>query len=186
MPTGRSWAAERRCLVVKPVGGGGPAVSRALGAAGMKVAVCGTEADALAALERDPPAVVLVAQALGPVAISNVAARAGHLHPEVPVIVLGASGTVQEAVDAMQLGASDYLAPPHDPDALVRRLSASLARAARHAPHAPGALPGIVGTSPAMRKLYAAIEKISRYKSNVLLLGESGTGKELIARALHD
>src|SRR5512138_1655510 len=122
MPTGRSWAAERRCLVVKPVGGGGPAVSRALGAAGMKVAVCGTEADALAALDRDPPAVVLVAQALGPVAISNVAARAGHLQPEVPVIVLGAAGTVQEAVDAMQLGASDYLAPPFEPDGLLSRI----------------------------------------------------------------
>jgi DNA-binding NtrC family response regulator len=44
----------------------------------------------------------------------------------------------------------------------------------------------VVGSSPAMRRLYASIEKISRYKSNVLLLGESGTGKEIIARALHE
>jgi DNA-binding NtrC family response regulator len=44
---------------------------------------------------------------------------------------------------------------------------------------------GLVGSSPALRRVAAAIEKISRYRTNVLLLGESGTGKELIARALH-
>jgi DNA-binding NtrC family response regulator len=44
---------------------------------------------------------------------------------------------------------------------------------------------GLVGTSPAIRRLHTTIERISRYKTNVLILGESGTGKELIARALH-
>jgi DNA-binding NtrC family response regulator len=86
----------------------------------------------------------------------------------------------------MQLGATDYLPPPHDPDAVVRRLAVSLARAPRRATGPPRALPGVVGTSAAMCKLYDAIDKVSRYKSNVLLLGESGTGKEIIARALHE
>jgi len=67
----------------------------------------------------------------------------------------------------------------------VRRLAVLLARAGERG-RAPQRLPGIVGTSPAMLRLFDSIEKISRYKSNILLLGESGTGKEIIARALHD
>jgi transcriptional regulator with GAF, ATPase, and Fis domain len=49
----------------------------------------------------------------------------------------------------------------------------------------PPELPGLVGSSSAMGRVYSTIEKVSRYKTNILLLGESGTGKELIARALH-
>src|SRR6267154_1416521 len=44
---------------------------------------------------------------------------------------------------------------------------------------------GIVGAAPSLRRVLSAMEKVSRYKTNVLILGESGTGKELIARALH-
>jgi DNA-binding NtrC family response regulator len=152
------------------------------------VTVCATEGEALEALDRDPPALVLVAQALGTVAISSVAARAGSLHPEVPVVVLGAAGTVQEAVDAMQGGADDYLAPPFDAEPLVARVRRVLERGRAPAmPPAAATSPfaGLVGSSPAIRRVQATIEKISRYKTSVLILGESGTGKELIARALH-
>jgi DNA-binding NtrC family response regulator len=192
MPKSRSLGMDRKCLVVKPAGGGGPAVSRALGAAGFRVAVCATEVEALAALDREPLAVVLVAQALGPVAISSVVARAGHQHPEVPVVVLGAAGTVQEAVDAMQQGAADYLAPPLDPGSLLSRIRRVLERGRTAAEAAAAAPPaaatpfaGLVGSSPAIRRVLATIDKISRYKTSVLILGESGSGKELIARALH-
>jgi DNA-binding NtrC family response regulator len=187
VPTNRGWATDRRCIVVKPASGG-PAVSRSLAAAGMKVTVATSEAEAIAALEREPPAVVLVAQALGPVAIASVAARAGHLQPEVPVVVLGAAGTVQEAVDAMQQGAADYLAPPFDAEPLLARLRRVLERghAAEPQPSAvTSPFAGLVGSSPAIRRVIATIDKISRYKTSVLILGESGTGKELIARALH-
>jgi DNA-binding NtrC family response regulator len=124
--------------------------------------------------------------ALGPAALRSLLAAVAQRSPDAPAVVLGATGTVQEAVDAMQLGAADYVPPPHDPDASVQRLAVLLARARRGGEEAPQGLPGIVGTSPAMIRLYDAVEKISRYKSNVLLLGESGTGKEIIARALHD
>jgi DNA-binding NtrC family response regulator len=163
-------------------------VSRALGAAGFEVLGCATEEDALEALDREPLAVVLVAHALGPVAIGSVVARAGHQHPEVPVVVLGAAGTVQEAVDAMQQGAADYLAPPFDAESLLARLRRVLQRGpARPPPPTSPTTPfaGLVGSSPAIRKVLATIDKISRYKTSVLILGESGTGKELIARALH-
>ncbi len=188
----RSPGVDRRCLVVKPAGVGGPAVSRPLAAAGFHVHVCATEVEALAALDGEQLEVVLVAQALGPVATSSVVARAGHQHPEVPVVVLGSAGTVQEAVDAMQQGAADYLAPPFDAESLVARIRRVLQRgrseaaaAAASPPAMTAAFGGLVGSSPAIRRVLATIDKISRYKTSVLILGESGSGKELIARALH-
>ncbi|ABS27956.1 sigma-54 dependent transcriptional regulator [Anaeromyxobacter sp. Fw109-5] len=173
------------CLVVVPDGASD--LTRALTHAGFAVTTALAERDALEALERSSFEAVYVAQSLGGPALARVVAASGQRLGDAPVVVLGSAGTVQEAVDAMQLGAGDYLAPPHDPEAAVRRLARILERCAPPStvPFAPSLL-GVVGSSPAMRRLYASIEKISRYKSNVLLLGESGTGKEIIARALHE
>jgi DNA-binding NtrC family response regulator len=177
----------RRCLVVRQPAGAG-ATTRALAGAGFTPVVVSTEAEALAALDREPLALALVAQSLGSVAIAGLVARAGHQHPEVPVVVLGTAGTVQEAVDAMQQGAADYLPPPVDPETLLARLRRLLARPEGPPQAAPGAgsgFGGLVGSSPVIRRVLTTIDKIARYKTNVLILGESGTGKELIARALH-
>ncbi len=186
MPTSQVWGRGRRCLLVRP--GGGAQLARALSGAGLAPVVATTEAEALALLDREAPAAVLVAQALGPVAIASLVARAGQRPPAIPVVVLGAAGTVQEAVDAMQQGAADYLAPPLDGESLLPRLRRLLERSP--APEASpagstAALTGLVGASPAIRRVLTAIDRISRYRTSVLILGESGTGKELIARALH-
>ncbi len=185
MPKTR-WGAGRACLVA----GAGEAIdalASALASAGFNASRAAGEADALARLESGPLAAVFAAQQLGPVALASIVARAAQQYPEVPTIVLGTSGTVQEAVDAMQLGAADYLVAPVEPPLVAQRLRRVLERA--EAPRAGAAAPvelmGITGTSAVMRRLLGTIERISRYKANVLLLGESGTGKELIARALH-
>ena len=144
------------------------------------------EAGALAVLEAMHVDVVFVAQKLGEMAVSSIVARAAHQQPSAPAIVVGAAGTVQEAVDAMQLGAADYLAMPIEPAVLAERVRRVLNRNEPAPAEPPGVdFMGLTGTSAAMKKLFATIDKISRYKTNVLLLGESGTGKELIARALH-
>ncbi len=174
----------RTCLVAAPAGA--PELAAALVRAGFVPSLARDERQALAEVARGAAAALYVAQALGPAALKTLLAASGQRCPDAPVVVLGATGTVQEAVDAMQLGAADYVPPRHDPDAAVRRLAVLLARVRRGGEEAPQGLPGIVGTSPAMIRLYDSVERISRYKSNVLLLGESGTGKELIARALHD
>jgi DNA-binding NtrC family response regulator len=177
----------RRCLVVRQPAGAS-AATRALSGAGFGTVVVGNEAEALAALDRDALAFVVVSQSVGSVAIGSLVARAGHQHPEVPVVVLGTAGTVQEAVDAMQQGAADYLPPPLDPEALLARLRRLLARPEdppQPAPGAGSAFAGLVGSSPVIRRVLTTIDKIARYKTSVLILGESGTGKELIARALH-
>ena len=166
--------------------GGAPELAAALGRAGFRPVTARDERQALAEVARGSAAALFVAQALGPAALEALLAASGQRRPEAPVVALGATGSVQEAVDAMQLGAADYVPPPHHPDAAVQRLAVLLAHAPRRGEEPPQGLPGIVGTSPAMIRLYDSVEKISRYKSNVLLLGESGTGKEIIARALHD
>ena len=88
----------------------------------------------------------------------------------------------------MQHGCADYLPPSIDPQTLLNRVRKLLDRQPAAASEAPALHPGymgLVGGSPAIRRVLESISKISRYKTNVLVLGESGTGKELIARALH-
>ncbi len=184
----RNWGQGRDCLLAAPDGGLPQAIARGLASASFAVRRTATEAEALAALEQQPFAVAFASQKLGAMALSSIIARAAQRHPEVPVIVAGSAGTVQEAVDAMQLGAADYIVTDFDPERLLARVRKLLAeRAPPDQAAVSGSMDfmGLVGTSPAMRQLLATVEKISRYRTNVLLLGESGTGKELVARALH-
>jgi two-component system response regulator FlrC len=111
--------------------------------------------------------------------------------PEVQVVVLTAHGTVGSAVEAMKLGAFDYLEKPiGGPDELSllasralerRRLLDLEARAARIDPGEPRLSYG----DPSMAPVVEAIAKVARTAATVLLLGESGTGKEVAARTIH-
>jgi DNA-binding NtrC family response regulator len=114
---------------------------------------------------------------------------------DVPVVVLTAFGTVRTAVEAMKLGAVDFLEKPLEIDellALVRSLvgdgaeEASGGRAGGRPPafEPPGA-PAIVGRHPRFAAAIRLLRKVAPTDSTVLLTGESGTGKELFARALH-
>jgi DNA-binding NtrC family response regulator len=156
---------------------------------GLEPQAASTEAEALELLDRKHYAVGLVAQRLGASSVQAISARAGQQQPEIPIIVLGATATLQDAVDAMQHGASDFVAPPYASDALLERLKRLVFSAPARAEEAPAGPSlehlGLVGKSRAMARVYATIAKVSRYKANVLLLGESGCGKELVARALH-
>jgi DNA-binding NtrC family response regulator len=188
VPKRNSWGAGRKYLMVVPSEAQAASLTRFLSGVGFVAVVAGSEDEALAALERDAFAVAFVSQHLGQMAISSIIARAAHQHPEVPTVIVGSSGTVQEAVDAMQQGAADYLVPPLGEEAVLGRLRKLLEHAASPQAAPPGGVTpvaGLVGSSPAIRRVLTTIEKISRYKTSVLVLGESGTGKELIARALH-
>ncbi|MBL8970059.1 MAG: sigma-54-dependent Fis family transcriptional regulator [Myxococcales bacterium] len=113
----------------------------------------------------------------------------------VPVIVATAFGEVASAVAAMRAGADDYLMKPIDIDGLVlaieramerRSLRAEAENLRRQLRERDGSgLQGLLGTSPAMQKVYRVAQQVAGSRATVLLTGESGTGKGELARALH-
>ena len=115
--------------------------------------------------------------------------------PDVPVLVMTAHGSVEDAVAAMKAGACDYLAKPVNPEVLLPLLRCALERTelrreVRRLRAQQNLIFGdatIIGRSLAIRSLMRSIEKIGRSDAvTVLLEGESGTGKGLIARAIHN
>jgi two-component system response regulator AtoC len=113
-------------------------------------------------------------------------------YPDVPVVMITAHGSVENAVEAVKLGAFDYIEKPFDQEQIRQIVDKALkthAFARRDVrpeePKARGRF-RLVGDSPAIRQVYGVIEKVADTPSTVLITGESGTGKELIARALHE
>src|SRR5512134_2796121 len=112
---------------------------------------------------------------------------------EVPVIVMTAYGTVEEAVRAMKQGATDFLTKPVDTDHLLllldrtverRRVATELVLLKEDYQRRYG-LPRVLGEDPALKEAMLALQRAAATDTTVLLLGESGTGKELMSRALH-
>ena len=111
----------------------------------------------------------------------------------VPVIMLTGAKNVKTAVDAMKMGAADYVSKPFDVDELrlivARTLEAQdLEREVRHLRAQVSnryAFHQLIGKSQTMQDVYSKIEQVADSRTTVLITGESGTGKELVARALH-
>ena len=111
--------------------------------------------------------------------------------PNVPVIMITAHGTVDTAVEALKLGAFDYVTKPFDQAefrTVVGKASRTRELSQKHVSGDPNQRGRyrIIGQSEPMHGVYDVIEKVADTPSTVLITGESGTGKELIARALHE
>ena len=115
--------------------------------------------------------------------------------PDIPVIIITAHGTVDTAVEALKLGAFDYIEKPFEQEQLRSIVAKALDqhRVQQDQPRiavtdddtqVPGRF-GLVGDSAGMQQVYAVIDKVADTPSTVLITGESGTGKELVAKALH-
>jgi len=121
--------------------------------------------------------------------------------PDAVVMIMTGFGTVEAAVEAMKLGAFDFIQKPFPPEVVRLKIEGALAlRAARQdrerasqaadafsrdlaAPFSPQ---GIIGDSTAMQDVLRLVEKVAKADTTVFIHGESGTGKELVARAIHD
>jgi two-component system response regulator PilR (NtrC family) len=113
--------------------------------------------------------------------------------PDIPVILITAYASTESAVEALKLGAYDYLVKPFDVEelktvvrnALEKRRLETENRILKRELKAKGRLDDLVGDSPRMREVMDLIDRIAPTHSTVLICGESGTGKELAARAIH-
>jgi two-component system response regulator AtoC len=116
--------------------------------------------------------------------------RARESGIDVPVIVMTAHGDSGTVIEAMRLGAYDYIAKPLDFDQLVAQLDRAVSRRRVSREIRPdadrlSAKPAIVGYSPAMQHVYKLIGQVAGTDATVLVRGESGTGKELVVNAIH-
>jgi two-component system NtrC family response regulator len=120
-------------------------------------------------------------------------ARITAMAPDTPVVMITAQGTVETAVEAMKRGAFDFLTKPFPGEKLRLTLERAreLARLRREnrelrrEVEGRRGVGGLIGSSPAMQRLFEAMELVAPAPSTVLIQGETGTGKELVARALH-
>jgi len=109
--------------------------------------------------------------------------------PELPVIVITAYGSIENAVEAMKIGAANYLTKPIEHDEMLAIIKHALIRGRVEERsrlwHQQGQY-GIIGKSMAIREVLTTIDAVSSSRANVLITGESGTGKELVAKAIHN
>ena len=146
-----------------------------------------TTGAALAALDHDPPQVVVsdirMPGGSGLDLLKELKARYAAL----PVIIMTAYSDLESAVAAFQGGAYEYLPKPFDVDHAIDLVRRALDESMRGSEEIESAteVPEILGRAPAMQEVFRAIGRLSQSQTTVLITGESGTGKELVARALH-
>ncbi|AGM40112.1 Fis family transcriptional regulator [Spiribacter salinus M19-40] len=162
-------------------------LKKALERAGMAAVDFETGEEALAALERETPDVLITDIRMPRLDGLTLMQRFHAQNPAMPVIVITAHSDLDAAVSAYEGGAFEYLPKPFDVEEAVELVRRAAAAAQSSAP--PEArredLPEIIGEAPAMQEVFRAIGRLSRSNITVLINGESGTGKELVAGSLH-
>ncbi|MDI1308710.1 MAG: nitrogen regulation protein NR(I) [Methylotenera sp.] len=144
-------------------------------------------AEALNALEREQPQVVVSDIRMPNGSGLDFLSEIKQKFPDIPVIIMTAYSDLESAVAAFQGGAFEYLAKPFDVDQAIDVIKRAVDESTRQAPESTAieATPEIIGQAPAMQEVFRAIGRLSRSHATVLINGESGSGKELVARALH-
>ena len=160
-----------------------------LAARGHKAFAAATVREGLRLFADTRPAAVLLDLQLPDGTGIDVLRELQRMAPGTPVVVISGRGGVAEAVEAMRVGATDFLEKPVSRDRLFTVLDRVLRRplpgGESDLEPADGERFGMVGASDAMRRIYQLVEMASPTRCRVLISGESGTGKELIARAIH-
>jgi two-component system response regulator HydG len=166
----------------------------ALQDAGYGVETAGSGEEALAFMGSAPVDILLSDIKMPGMTGLELLKRAKEISGQIDVVLMTGHATVDNAIEALRLGATDYITKPFALDELTRRLESvaerkelrvenRLLREQLTTGRGPG---GMVGTSSRMQELYRLIVKVARHNQPALILGESGTGKELVARAIHE
>jgi DNA-binding NtrC family response regulator len=168
-------------------------LGKIFGTLGFTVHTASSAAEGLAWLSQQQPDVILLDLNLPDQWGFEVFQQIHRLNARIPVIIFTGHGTTETAIEAMKLGAYDYLVKPADVDTLkelvtraasIRQLMRVPAQAAE-VETVPELSYALIGNSPAMQEVYKAIGRVAPKDLTVLILGESGTGKELVAWAIN-
>ncbi len=187
-------AGKKELLVVDDERGMREFLEIMLSREGHSVTLAESGKKALALLSERAFDLVLCDIRLGDISGISVLREAKNLSPAPVVIMISAYASTENAVEAMNEGAFDYIPKPFDNDELRATVRNALERKtieqdkkALDTEVAKTVHFGrIVGTSPAMQKVFELVRQAAPTRTNILITGESGTGKELIARAIHD
>lgn len=155
---------------------------------GYKVVAVASAEDALKQLEREEFFMILTDVRLGGMTGIEFLKYVKQRWQHIPVLVITAYATPRQAVNAIKMGAYDYLAKPFEPEELIHAVYNCAERytlIGQIKPQEIITLDHIIGECPQMKELKRLIEMVAPTDTTVLILGESGTGKELIAGALH-
>ena len=143
--------------------------------------------------QQHSPSLVITDMRMPGISGLDVMAKVKAADPEIPVVLITAFGTVADAVEAMRLGAADYILKPINADELKLNIARILERQQledenrylRNLVRTEFQFSNLIGNSSKMRDVFAVASQVARRDSTVLITGESGTGKELLAKALH-
>ncbi|MEO5896145.1 MAG: sigma-54 dependent transcriptional regulator [Vicinamibacterales bacterium] len=186
-------AATARILIVEDKDSLRTMLRHALESEGHEVVEACDQVEAERALQEQQPVLVLSDLRLPEGDGLGVLRATKEIDQEIPVIVMTAYGSIEDAVRAMKEGALDFLAKPVDPDHLLllvrraleqRRIVNENLLLKEELAVRRGA-PQLVGEDPSLRKVFASLQRAAATDTTVLIEGESGTGKELFARSLH-
>jgi len=157
---------------------------------GYKVMTAGNGFEACQVMNSDPAHVVITDLRMPEMDGLQLLEEMNRHHPDVPVIMITAHGTVENAVEAMKSGAFDYVSKPFEMDEL--RLIMSKACAVYHLNRSElhqqevVADGGLVAASQQLKSVLDMVRKVAGSPSTIIISGESGTGKELIAQLIHN
>ena len=182
-----------RALVVDDEAGMRKSLAIMLRREGYAVAEATGGKEALEHLEREVFDLVIADLNMEDLSGLDVLRHVKQMSPDVEVILMTGYGTIESAVEAMKLGAFDFITKPFQSEEILLRVrNAADKRRLRQEVHllraevqSASSLERIVGVSEPVRRLLANLPRIGQTDSTVLITGESGTGKELIARAIH-
>ncbi len=182
---------KHRILVVDDAPTAIDILQRNLESKGYRVFIASNVADALKILESAPIDLVITDYKMPRISGLDLVRHIRANFYETEVIMVTGYASVKGAVEAVKMGADEYLPKPFTDEELFSAVDRALNKQQMRKivqngkPHGTANTFGIIGKSKPVRKLLAEIEKASRSSATVLVLGESGTGKELVARAIH-